>query len=106
VGFRDEDVDNLAELVDRPIQIDPPSGDFDISFVDESPITGGMPAGPGRIHQQWSEPLHPPLHTHVIDLDVPLGQQLLHVTVREPIAQVPAHRQRDHRRREPEPGEA
>jgi hypothetical protein len=40
----DEDVDDLAELVNRPIQIDPSSGDSDIRFVDEPPLTGGMPA--------------------------------------------------------------
>jgi hypothetical protein len=41
----DEDVNDLAKLVDRPVQIDPPPGDFDVRFVDEPPITGGVPAG-------------------------------------------------------------
>jgi hypothetical protein len=47
----DEDVDDLATLVDRPIQIDPPPGDFDVRFVDEplstdatNPATGIEPA--------------------------------------------------------------
>jgi hypothetical protein len=42
--------------------------------------------------------LHPPAHRHVVDLDTPLGQQLLHVAVRKAIAQVPADRHRDHLR--------
>jgi hypothetical protein len=33
----DEDVNDLAKLVDRPVQIDPPPGDFDVRFVDRSP---------------------------------------------------------------------
>ncbi len=61
----DQDVDDLAELVDRPVQIDPSSGDFDVRFVDEPPITAGVPAGSSRVDQQRSEPLHPPVHTHV-----------------------------------------
>jgi hypothetical protein len=41
----------------------------------------------------------------VVDLDAPLGQQLLDVPVGQPEAQVPADRQHDHLRREPKPGE-
>jgi hypothetical protein len=56
-----QDVDDLAILVDRPIQVDPAPGDFDISFIDEPPITLSVPAGPARINQQRGEPLHPVL---------------------------------------------
>jgi hypothetical protein len=41
----------------------------------------------------------------VIDLDIAFGQQLLDVLVREPVAQVSAHRDRDHLRRKSETGE-
>jgi hypothetical protein len=41
----------------------------------------------------------------MIHLDATLGEQLFDVPVRKPIAQVPTHRQGDHLRREPEPGE-
>jgi hypothetical protein len=50
--LRDEDVDDLAILVDRPIQIDLAPGDLDVCLVDEPPITQHVPAGPGRINQQ------------------------------------------------------
>jgi hypothetical protein len=50
--LRDEDVDDLAVLVDRPVQVDPAPGDLDIRLIDELPITRRMPAGPGRINQQ------------------------------------------------------
>lgn len=42
----------------------------------------------------------------LINLDPPLGQQLLHVTVGQPVAQVPTHRQHDDLTREAKPREA
>lgn len=47
----------------------------------------------------------PLLDGGVIDLDAPLDQEFFPVTVGKPEAQRPAHRQGDHLRREPEPGE-
>jgi hypothetical protein len=41
----------------------------------------------------------------VIDGDAALGQQFLNVPVRQPVAQVPADRYRDHLPREPEASE-
>jgi hypothetical protein len=46
----DENVDDLAILVDRPIQIDPAPGDFDIGLINKPAITRHVPAGPGRIN--------------------------------------------------------
>jgi hypothetical protein len=36
---------------------------------------------PAASNQHWSELLHPPVHTQVIDDDVTLGQQLVDVSV-------------------------
>jgi hypothetical protein len=69
--LRDEDVDDLTELVSRPVQIDPSSGDFDVCLIHEPSITGRVPAGSCRVDQQRCEPLRPPVHAHMIDLDVP-----------------------------------
>jgi hypothetical protein len=44
-------------------------------------------------------------HAETIDLDAVFGQQFLDVSIREAVAQVPADSDRDHLRREPEPGE-
>ena len=74
--FGDQDIDDLAILVDRPIQIDPTPGDFDISLINTPPITRRVPTGSGRLNQQRSEPLHPPVDRDMINLDAPLGQQL------------------------------
>jgi hypothetical protein len=59
----------------------------------------------GSIGQQRHEPLHPPEHGDVVDLDPAFGQQFLHVAVRQAVSQVPADRDHDHLSRKPEPGE-
>jgi hypothetical protein len=41
----------------------------------------------------------------MVDLDAAFGQQLLQIAVGQAVAQIPADRDRDHLRREPEPGE-
>jgi hypothetical protein len=42
ISFRGhQHVDDLAELVNRPIQIDPSPRDFDIRFIDKPPVTRG-----------------------------------------------------------------
>ena len=101
-----QDIDDLAILIDRPIQINPAPGDFDIDLIDEPPITRRMPTGPRRINQQRSEPQHSPVDRDMIDRDTPFGQQLFDVAVRQPTARTPAHSHRDHIRREPEPSKA
>ena len=46
-----QDVNDLAELVDRSVQIDPPPGDFDLRLINEPSITGSVPAGSCRVNQ-------------------------------------------------------
>ena len=58
------------------------------------------------LDQQRCEHLHPPVERHMIDLDAALGQEFLHVAVRQAVAEVPAHSQQDHLGRKPEPSEA
>jgi hypothetical protein len=77
----DEDVDDLPELVDRAVDLAPPAGDLHVGLVREPALTDGVPAGPGGFGQQGREPLHPTVDGDVIDLDTPLGEQLLDVPV-------------------------
>jgi hypothetical protein len=74
-------VDDLPELVDRPVQIDLPAGDLDVGFVNEPAISRDVSAWPGCVDEQGREPLHPPEHGHMIDLDTTLGQQFFDVTI-------------------------
>jgi hypothetical protein len=91
-----QDVDDLAVLVDRPVQVPPPADDLDVGLVDEPAAPGRVPRRTGGLGEQRGEPLHPPVHRHVVDAG--FGQQLLHMPVGQPIAQVPADPDRDHRR--------
>jgi hypothetical protein len=87
-------LDDLPELVDRPVQVPPPTGGLDVGLIDKPPVPGRMPKWPGIGEQR--EPLHQPVHRDVVDLDAELGQQLLDVPVGQPIAEVPADRDGDH----------
>jgi hypothetical protein len=56
---RDQHVDDLPVLVDRPVHVPPDSVDFDVGLVDVPPIAGRVPGESGRVAQQRREPLHP-----------------------------------------------
>ena len=81
------------------------SGDLQVRLVDEPAVPGGMQAGPGCIDQLRGEPLHPPVDRHVIHDNATLGEQLFYLAVGQAVPQIPAHRQADHFRREPETSE-
>jgi hypothetical protein len=86
----DEHVNNLAELIDRPVHIPPSPSDLHIGLVHEPAISYSVPAGAGGLGQQRREPLHPSVDGDVVDLDPSFSQSLLNVAVRQPEAQVPA----------------
>ena len=54
----DQHVDDLPELVDRPVQIDPPAGDLDVGFVNEPAISWDVSAWSCCVDEQGREPLH------------------------------------------------
>jgi hypothetical protein len=47
----EQDVDDLAVLVNSPVEVGPPAGDLDIRFVGEPPVTRSMPAEPRRLDE-------------------------------------------------------
>ena len=99
---RDVDVDDLAVLVDGPVDVAPAAGDLDVGLVDEPAVADRVAARPGRVGQERREALHPPVDGDVVDLDATLGEEFLDVAIGQPVAQVPAHREHDHLGREPE----
>jgi hypothetical protein len=100
-----EHVDDLPELVNRPVDVAPVASDLHVGLVHEPASSNMMTAGSRGLGQQRREPLHPPVDSDVVDLDTALGEQLLHVAVRQAEAQVPADRQHDDVGRETEAGE-
>jgi len=63
------------------VDIAPSAGHPDVGLVHEPAVADGVAARPGSLGQQRREPLDPPVDADVIDLDTPLGEQLLHVAV-------------------------
>jgi hypothetical protein len=99
---RHQDVDDLAMLIDRPVEIGPLAGVLQIGLIDEPPVTRSIPARPRSLDELRGETLHPPVDGHVINGHTALGQQLLDIPTGRAIPQVPADPDRDHLPREPE----
>jgi hypothetical protein len=71
--------------------------------VGSSPsIADRVPARSRCVREKWREALHPPEHSHVIDLNPTLGQELSDIAIREPEPQIPAEGKDDDLGREPE----
>ena len=85
-SWRDEHLDDLAELVDCPVDVASPARDLYVGLVDLPAIPNRVPAGPGGVCQQRCEPLDPAVDGGVVDLDAAFGEQLLDVSVRQPKA--------------------
>jgi hypothetical protein len=82
-----------------------PATFVEVSSTNQRSVAHGVPAGSGGLSQQRREPQHPPVDGDMVDLDTPLGEQLLDVAIGQSKAQVPANRQHDHIGREAEAGE-
>jgi hypothetical protein len=52
-------VDDLPELVDRPVQVTPPTADLDIRLIHPPPVAGRLPAGTSGVSEQRGEPAAP-----------------------------------------------
>ena len=78
---RDADVNDLAVLIDGSVHVPPPARDLHVGLIHVPTTTNGVPAQPGGVNEQWREPLHPPVHGDVIDLDPGFRQELFHVLV-------------------------
>jgi len=103
--LRDQHVDDLPELVDGAVQVNPPTGDLDVGFIGEPAIARGVSARPSRVDQQGREALYPAVDRDVVNGDTALDKQFFDVAVGQPVAQIPAHRQHDDLTREAKPSE-
>jgi hypothetical protein len=91
-------------LVDGAVYAAPDAGDLDVGFIDEPALADTVPARPSRVDDQRSEALHPPVDGDVVNFDAALSQEFFDVAAGQPVPEIPAHRQQDHLRREPEAG--
>jgi hypothetical protein len=83
---RQQHVDDLAVLINRPIDVAPHAGDLHIGLIHEPPQPDRMPARSRGVDEQGREPLHPTKERDVIDVDATLGEELLEIAVRQPEA--------------------
>ena len=96
--LRGIDVDDLAVLVQGPVDVAPDTGNFHVGLVYEPPVADSVTTRPGRIDQQRREALDAPVDRDVINLDPTFGQEFFHVLIRQAITPVPADRLQDHLR--------
>lgn len=71
---RYQHVDDLAMLVDGPVHVPPDTVDLHIRFIHEPAVTRSAAGEPGGIGQQRREPLHSPVHGHMIGFDTAFGE--------------------------------
>jgi hypothetical protein len=95
----------MAELVDGPKQVSPGPSHLQVGLIDAPPIADHVLPSSRGLGELRREPLDPPVHGDVIDLDAALGEELFDVAVGKTEPQVPADRQGDDLGREPVPGE-
>jgi hypothetical protein len=67
-------VDDLPELVDRPVEVHPPAGHLHVGLVHEPAVANPMPGKPGGVGQQRGKPLYPPVHGDVVHVDAAFGE--------------------------------
>jgi hypothetical protein len=72
--FADQHINDLAVLVDRPVQVGPPAGGLCVGLIDKPSVARRMPRGASGLDELTGEGLHPPIDRHVIDLDPALAQ--------------------------------
>jgi hypothetical protein len=103
--WRDEHVDDLPELVDRPVDVAPTASHLHRGLICLPAIPDRVPAGPGRLDQERCEPHDPAGDGDVVNLDAALSEQLFDVAVEETNAKASADRQHDHISSEAETGQ-
>jgi hypothetical protein len=100
-AFGDQDIDHLMVLIDGAVEVGPAAGDLDIGLVHLPTIPSRLAGRACGVDELLCERLDPPVDSHMVDLDAAFSEQFFHVAVGQAIAQVPAHRDRDHLAREP-----
>jgi hypothetical protein len=89
-------------LVNGAVHVAPHTSDLHIGFLDKPAITNTLTTRPRGVNHERSEALHPSLDGDMVDVDAAFGEKFFDIAVRESVAEVPAQRQQDHARWEPE----
>src|ERR1700731_2836828 len=95
-----QDLEDLALMIDRAPQIHMLAGDADDHFVEMPSITWSRTAPPQSPSDRRSEFEHPSTNALVGDVEATLGKQFLHIAIAQGEAQVEPNRVLNHDRRE------
>ena len=98
-----QEVDRLAEAVDRAIQVGPDTFDLDVGLV-HAPGPGAWPQmAPDALFELGGIGLHPPEQGGVVDRDTPVRQHGGEIAIADREGQVPPQCPQDHLGREMPP---
>jgi hypothetical protein len=81
-------VGDLSVLVNRPVEVRPPSRNLDVGLVDEPPVTRAVPTRPGSGDKLRCEPLRPSANADMVDVHASLGEKLFQVAVGRAVPQI------------------
>jgi len=79
--LREQDVDDLTGLINRPVELGAAAGHLDIGLIDEPAISGSRAGMASDVDELRRECVHPAVDRLMTDSDTTLGQQLRHVAV-------------------------
>ena len=104
--LREVCIDDLAVLIDRPINVGPFPSEPRVGFINSPFLTDWPTEGPRGIPKQREEALDPPVDCAAISREATLGKSLHDIGVAQAIADIPADRKGDHVVREGMVGES
>ena len=93
----EQEVDGRAVLVDGPVKIMPLSSDLDVRFINPDRAAMGFAEGAQPALDQRGIGQNPAVEGRVVDLQAPLQEHLLDVTIAQRVAQVPGDSLQDQR---------
>ena len=93
---RKVEVDHVAVLIERPVQVGPFTPDLDIGFVKTTArIEVAPPERAQPLLHLRNVPLNPAVDRRVVDGDAPFGEHFLQIAVADRVAAVPSNRPKD-----------
>ena len=78
---RDENVDDLAVFIDRPVDVSPDASDFYVGLVDEQTVPDRVADLAGCFDQDRRDMLYPTIQCGVIDFDAAFCEELCNIAV-------------------------
>ncbi|CCA90702.1 insertion sequence IS6100 (plasmid) [Novosphingobium sp. PP1Y] len=90
---RKVEIDRVAPLVDRPVQVDPLAPNLDVGFIQAPTRIEAAPSEPAQtLFHFWRIALNPAIDRRMIDLNAAFRQYFLKIAVADRIATISTNR--------------